>query len=155
MLRKSRVPDLVLRVVLGITLLTSAFLKVRAIDDHAFRASLSWRLVGGTPVGMIIACHIEAAFGCALIAGVWIRPLVVASIAALVFVSAAHLLFARQGHPIQSCGCFGTPQLEAAIGVPLLVRNAVLVFAYAALLIPVKESTRGGGGEGEPERSGR
>jgi len=127
----------VLRGTLAAVLLGAALHKLR--DLHAFRVALGdYRLVPWPLTGLVAPLLVaaEVAVGAALLSP-WARPTGFAAAAGLVgLYSAAIAVNLLRGRRDIDCGCFG-PALRVALGAGLLVRNALLLAAAAAGMLPV------------------
>ncbi len=72
---RADVAILSLRIGLGAVLLSSAWLKWSGVDDPAFRRSFVWHVLSGKVPLLLALCVLEAAAGCALISGLFVRKI--------------------------------------------------------------------------------
>ena len=132
-----------LRVILGVVFVYAAYTKLRqewlvfALSIDAYQLLPSWAVLA---VARTLPWA-ELALGVALLAGVWLRPVAVATTLLLAGFYASMIYAFRAGAGID-CGCFGVG--EPVSGITLLRDGGLLAMSMALTWLVRRRSAAGG-----------
>jgi uncharacterized membrane protein YphA (DoxX/SURF4 family) len=143
-------PIRVLRVCLGALFFASALLKLWSLHDPGFHRTAFWHLAGEHAVTAAALAAAEGLLGLLLAFG-YVPRVAVVALALGVIVGTTFAAFSGDGK--RSCGCLGTPRVEASVRISAPVRAAIVLLGLAACWPArrVAKATEPGGARSDEE----